>query len=314
MTEMVWIIVAATSLLLGGTVLAFAGRSGRRQLAGRIAEVQPAMAAVREVSTGQRTLRLPRFVLIDRLLGLNHELASDTMIPILRCVLMGALGGAAVYAVAHLLLGVDQPYSIGAAAVAGCYYARLSVSKKRGKIEDKMEDELSQALGVIIRCVRVGLPVVEGMRAVGGELPAPTGPEFRRCVDQIALGESFDTALQQMAARCSLPGYRFLAVTISLQRQTGGNLSETLDNLAETLRKRKALRLKVKALISEPMATVTVLSVLPFVVGAILMAVRPDYVMTLFTTDSGRLILGIAVVIQSIGLLVIRTMIKQTLA
>ncbi len=314
MTQMIWIIIAATALLLAGTTVALAGRSGRRQLAGRIAEVQPTLAVTREASTGQRTARLPRFVLIDQLFGLDRDRASDTMIPILRCAVMGALGGIAVYAVAHLLLGIDQAYAIAAAAAAGVYYARLAVAKKRGKVEDKMEDELSQALGVIIRCVRVGLPVLEGMRAAGNELPAPTGPEFRRCVDQIALGENFDTALQHMAARCTLSGYRFLAVTISLQRQTGGNLSETLDNLAETLRKRKALRLKVQALISEPMATVAVLSVLPFVVGAILMAVRPDYVMTLFTTDTGRLILGIAIVIQSVGLLVIRTLIKQTLA
>lgn len=314
MTPVLWAAVVATLMALTGAAMALAGRGERRQLAGRIAEVQPELVETRGPASALRTIRVPHFILLDRLIGINREMASDAVISTVMCLIMGALGGCLLFVVAHFLLTIDKPYAIGVAVLAGLMAARISVARRRIAVQDRMEDELSQALGVIIRCVRVGLPVVEGMRAVSLEIPAPTGPEFRRAVDQIHLGEAFDVALQGLAQRCALPAYRFFAVSVSLQRQTGGNLSETLDNLADTLRKRKALRLKVKALISEPMATVTVLSVLPFVVGAILMAVRPDYVMTLFTTETGRFILGIAVVIQCMGLLVIRTMIKQTLA
>ncbi len=314
MTPLFWIALIGAVLALTGGAIVFAGRAEKKQLAGRIALIQPPLPAPAALRQARLQVRLPRLVILDQLLGLDRNAASDAMVKIFPCLLLGFIAGGAIYTVVHLLLTIGQPIAIACAAAAGLLGARLAAAKQRSKVLDKMEDDLSQALGVIIRCVRVGLPVVEAMRAVAKEIPAPTGPEFQRCVDQIQLGESFDQALVNLARRCVLPAYRFFAVSVSLQRQTGGNLSETLENLADTLRKRKALRLKVQALISEPMATVAVLSILPFAVGGILMMIRPDYVMTLFTTDTGRLILGIAIVIQCIGLLVIRTMIKKTLA
>lgn len=314
MSPVFWIALLGAIAVLAGGGIVLAGRAERRQLAGRIELVQPPLPAPVQLRNIQITVRLPRLVLLDQLLGLDRNSASDAMVKLLPCLIVGMIGGGALFTVSHLLLTIGQPISLAAAAGAALLGARLAAAKQRTKVLDRMEDELSQALGVIIRCVRVGLPVVEAMRAVSVEIPAPTGPEFRRCVDQIQLGETFDQALVNLARRCVLPAYRFFAVSVSLQRQTGGNLSETLENLADTLRKRKALRLKVQALISEPMATVAVLSVLPFGVGGILMLIRPDYVMTLFTTDSGRMILGIAIVTQCIGLLVIRTMIKKTLS
>jgi tight adherence protein B len=188
------------------------------------------------------------------------------------------------------------------------------VTGKRDSIREVMEEQFALALGVIIRCVRAGLPVNEGMRAVGAELAQPTGPEFRRAVDQIQLGTSFDMALMGLAQRCSLADYRFFAVAVTLQRQTGGNLAETLDNLAETIRKRRAVKLKARALTSETRATVFVLALLPVVVAAVLMVVNPPYVTQLFTTADGRQLLGIAIIVQMIGLAVIRFISRRSLA
>ena len=295
-------------------MIAVFGNSERKLLTARLASVRP--GSVRAVEAKRtRRLRLKPLVarVLDPVLGIDRKIASDEPMSLLVPVAAGAIAAAASFVVLAHLLGVGLGITIPVALACATAAARLTVKGKRDTIRRRMEDEFGMALGVIIRCVRAGLPVNEGMRAVAAEVRAPTGPEFRRCVDQIQLGNSFEGSLASMAARCALPDYRFFAVTVTLQRQTGGNLAETLDNLAETMRKRKGVRLKAQALTSETRATVLVLALLPFAVGGILMVVSPAYVMQLFETEGGRMLLGVAILVQAFGLFVIRTMSQQSL-
>lgn len=292
------------------------GRKDRRRLAERLAHLRP--AGFLRQQARKRRLRSPLLAGIsgwlDPALGINRSIASDEPMTAATPLLAAAAAALATYACLAKLLGLSEILSILAALPAALFAARSMVAARRSAIRETMEDQFALALGIIIRCVRAGLPVNEGMRAAGAELPAPTGPEFRRCVDQIQLGVSFDAALVALAQRCALADYRFFAVAVALQRQTGGNLAETLDNLSETIRKRRAVKLRAKALTSETRATVLVLAVMPVVVGAILMVVSPDYVMQLFNTGSGRRLLGIAILIQAFGLAVIRAISRKSLS
>lgn len=293
------------------------GRKERRQLQARIASVSPAQAPIRKIMSAQMRASLVTRMLapvFDPILRIDRRIAADEPMPIIPFVLIGIVAGAAIFLVLTGLFGLPLYVCAPVAAFVGVYAARMMVSSRRDSLLIRMEDEFQLALGVIIRCVRAGLPVTEGMRAVAGEVPPPTGPELKRCVDQIQLGEDFDMALSKLADRCAIADYRFFGTAVTLQRQTGGNLTETLDNLSETVRRRKAVRLKAQALTSEARATITVLAILPFAVSVILYFVNQDYVMQLFNTASGRVVLGVAIGIQSFGLYIVRVIIKRSLA
>jgi len=174
--------------------------------------------------------------------------------------------------------------------------------------------QFPDALAMIVRSVRVGIPVMEAVRAVARETPEPTGPEFARLVDQVSIGVSLDEAVMEMSERCGLAEYRFFATALSLQNQTGGTLSETLENLAEVIRKRVALAAKGKALASEARTSAMVLGALPIVTGAGIWALNPSYVDMMFTDPTGRMLFGIAVLSLSTGIFLIRTIIRKSLS
>jgi tight adherence protein B len=302
-------------MMVTGFALSLRLPADRRRLAARLAQFRP-VGHVPTQPLRRRRLALPVGLgrPIDKLLGLERSTAADERIAVLPALLVGALAGLAVAACLTALLTVSPPLAVSAAVGVSLAGARFWVGARRDATLARMEEQFALALGVIIRCVRAGLPVVEGMRAVAAEVPAPTGPEFRRCVDQVQLGVDFDAALVALAERCILPDYRFFGVTVTLQRQTGGNLAETLDNLAETIRRRRAVRMKAQALTSETRATVMVLAVLPLGVAAVMLLVSPDYILQLFTTPGGRKLLGIALVVQAFGLLVIRIISRKSLS
>ena len=173
--------------------------------------------------------------------------------------------------------------------------------------------QFPDALAMIVRSVRVGIPVQEAVRTVARELPHPTGPEFSRLVSDVSVGVNMDEAMVELARRAGLPEYRFFATALSLQNQTGGALSETLENLADVIRKRAALKAKGLAMASEAKATAAILAALPVVIALILWALNPAYIALLFTDSMGHTMFGMAVVSLITGLLVIRAIIKKSL-
>lgn len=165
------------------------------------------------------------------------------------------------------------------------------------------------AIDVLVRGVRTGLPVGEGMRLVAREMPEPVAMEFKLLTDATAVGVTLEDALQRMFNRMPLPEVNFFNIVLTIQKQTGGNLSEALGNLSTTLRDRKKLKLKIKALSSEAKASAMIIGSLPFVLACVLYAVAPDYLGLLFTTEQGNMMLAGGAFWMSIGIFAMYSMI-----
>jgi tight adherence protein B len=166
------------------------------------------------------------------------------------------------------------------------------------------------AIGLMVRGLRAGLPITESIVVVGRECVGPVGEEFRRVADQVRLGQSLEDAMWAVAKRLELPEFNFLVITFSIQRETGGNLADTLQNLDNMLRMRSQMVLKVKAMSSEAIATAGIIGCLPFAMGLIMFLVSRPYIMTLFTTPLGEVLVFGAAVWLSIGVFVMSQMVS----
>jgi tight adherence protein B len=182
------------------------------------------------------------------------------------------------------------------------------------KYRNELIRQLPDALSMIVRTVRAGIPVTEACQVVARESPALTAVEFSILANEISVGRTMEDGLWKMAARTGLSEYRFLAVALTLQAQTGGNLTETLEKLADTIRRRSALRQRGKALTSEGRTTAIVLTALPFLVAGALTIVAPTYIALLITDPLGKKILLAAITCLCSGLLTMRSMIKRSLS
>jgi tight adherence protein B len=167
-----------------------------------------------------------------------------------------------------------------------------------------------EAIALMVRGLKSGLPITETFNIVGTEVPDPVGAEFRQVNDQIRLGTVPEQALWDAAKRVGTPDIKFLVVTLSIQRETGGNLAETLENLDTILRRRKHMKLKVKALSSEARASAMIIGALPFIMLGVLAVVNLDYISLLFTTERGHKILMGASLSMSFGVAVMTKMVK----
>lgn len=167
-----------------------------------------------------------------------------------------------------------------------------------------------EAIGLMVRGLKSGLPITETFTIVGNETPDPVGLEFRHVSDQIRLGHPPEQALLDAAKRVGTPELKFLVVTLSIQRETGGNLAETLENLDNILRRRRQMKLKVRAMSSEARASAMIIGALPFIMMGILSFVNPDYISLLFTTTRGQHLLLAAATSMSFGIAVMTKMVR----
>ncbi len=174
-------------------------------------------------------------------------------------------------------------------------------------------EQFPDALGTIVRCVRVGIPVQESLRIVSRDMAQPTAQEFSRLADKVAIGVSLETALHELAARNQLAEYKFFATALSLQARTGGPLAQTLETLAEVIRKRVAMRARGYALASEARTSALILGILPIFAGLAIWLLQPLYIDALFLTSSGHKIFAAAVGLLSFGGFVMRMIIQKSL-
>jgi tight adherence protein B len=210
----------------------------------------------------------------------------------------GLLGWAAIGVVPFAWVGLSRAF------FAGC----------EARHRQKLLVQLPDALAMIVRAVRVGVPVAEAVRLVAREAQAPTSGAFAGLVDAILIGIPLEQALRQMARQTGLGEYSFFATAVSLQAQTGGALTEVIENLADVIRRRVALQSRGRALSAEARSTAIVLAVLPFGAGAMLWVVNPGYVGLLFSEPFGRTMLSVACLSLAIGIFSMRTIIARTLA
>lgn len=160
---------------------------------------------------------------------------------------------------------------------------RIMGNRRNGKF---MKD-FPGAIDMIVRGLKSGLPFIESVNAVGKEFPDPVGIEFRRISDSVKLGQTVEQAMWDVSRRIDAPEFKFMIVAMTIQRETGGNLAETLANLSDLLRKRRALYLKVRALSSEARASAYIIGALPFIMAFLLKIANPAYIEKLWTTDRG---------------------------
>jgi tight adherence protein B len=190
---------------------------------------------------------------------------------------------------------------------------RMFLGASADKVSRTLLSQFPDALAMVSRSVRVGVPVTEAVRIVGRETQTPTREEFAKAADQVAIGMDLENALLDMAERNDLAEYRFFATALALQSQTGGGLTETLETLADTIRKRENARKRGHALASEARTSIYVLAALPIVIGAMLFFINPEYIGLLFTDPTGELLLGIAVGMLVSGLWIMQQIIKASL-
>ncbi len=174
----------------------------------------------------------------------------------------------------------------------------------------KFLKQFPEAIDLIVRGLRSGLPVQESFSAIGAEMKDPVRGDFRTVAELLAIGRSMDEALWEVARKINLPEFNFFVVALSVQRETGGNLAETLENLSEILRRRHQTKLKIKALSAEARASALIIGALPFIMFGIIMYMNPDYMTTLFVDPRGQVMLGVGLFWLSAGFAIMAKMIR----
>lgn len=200
------------------------------------------------------------------------------------------------YAYASIGLGIGAAIllylrsgSVGLALAIGVFVGaglpHFIVSRAIKKRTAQFNAKFPDAIELLVRGLRSGLPVTETLAVVAQEVPGPVGEEFKGVVERIKIGRTMEEALQQTADRLDIPEFNFFCITLAIQRETGGNLAETLSNLSDVLRKRAQMKLKIKAMSSESKASAYIVGALPFIVFFMIWWINPTYIGGFFEDD-----------------------------
>jgi len=175
--------------------------------------------------------------------------------------------------------------SLGVGLLIGAGIPHMVVNFLINKRTNQFVAKFPDGIELLVRGLRSGLPVTETLAVVATEVPGPVGIEFKGIVDRIKVGKTMEDSLQNTADRLGIPEFNFFTITLAIQRETGGNLAETLSNLADVLRKRSQMKLKIKAMSSESKASAYIVGSLPFIVFGMIWWINPDYIGGFFTDD-----------------------------
>lgn len=263
---------------------------------------QSTQDALKQLSQNEKQSRARRFSIKGRLLqaGLSIEPSMFWIIS----ALVGVAAGLAGFVIQGALGAICGLIIIGLGLPRWVLGMLVNARQK------KFSSQLADAIDVIVRGVKSGLPLSQCLRIIATESPDPLRSEFQSLVDAQAMGVPLDAALQRMYDRMPLPEVNFFQIVLVIQQKTGGNLSESLGNLSGVLRSRKLMKEKVKALSSEAKASAMIIGALPFGVMGIVYVTQPSYIMLLFTHPTGNLILLGAAVMMGTGILVMRNMVN----
>ncbi len=266
------------------------GGNRRKQIADSLKEVEQRgksrkrVTLDRKISQAGLDVSLGRFYLVSAVIGL-------------------VLGVSAFMASNNLLIALPG-LVVGGVGLPNWY---LSFRSKRRTA--KFLHEFPNAVDVIVRGIKAGLPLGDCLRVIASEASEPVRSEFRYIVEAQTIGLTVGEAVEKIAERIPIPETSFFAIVISIQQKAGGNLSEALSNLSRVLRDRKKMRAKVKAVSSEANASAMIIGSMPFAVGVLIYFTSPQYIELLWTTSTGRMMMGIGATWMMIGIGVMRKMI-----
>ncbi|WP_375462856.1 type II secretion system F family protein [uncultured Methylobacterium sp.] len=217
---------------------------------------------------------------------------------------LGAIVGLLMLAITGSPFG-----GLGGAFVGGVGLPMFLLRHLRKRRIARFNRELPNAVDVVVRGIRTGIPVGDCFRMVSREAEEPVRSEFRIIIETQALGLSLGESVSRLYERVPVPEVNFFAIVINIQQQSGGNLSEALNNLSRVLRERRKMAGKVQAMSMEAKSSAGIIAALPFAVAGITSITSPDYISLLWTTDIGRLALLGSAIWMTFGILTIKKMI-----
>jgi tight adherence protein B len=224
-------------------------------------------------------------------------------------IIISASLGVVVFAGAYLFdFGSIPSVLLGFAAGFGMPRWILSYLKKRR--EAKFIDRFPDAIDVVVRGIKAGLPLGDSLRVIAAEALEPIRTEFRLILETQAVGVPLGEACAKLFERMPLPEANFFAIVISIQQKSGGNLSEALSNLSTVLRDRKKMKGKIKAMSTEARVSAAIIGALPVGVMSLIYLSSPDYITVLWTDRLGQIMLAGSAVWMSIGIMVMKKMIN----
>lgn len=219
--------------------------------------------------------------------------------------------GAGLAGAALIALGVGKVWLAPAGLIVGGVGLPLwALGYLRTRRMNKFIEELPNAMDIIVRGIRAGLPLGDCLRIIASESQEPVRSEFRTIVEQQTMGLTLPEAVERMAKRVPVTEANFFAIVINIQTKAGGNLSEALGNLSRVLRERKKMRGKISAMSMEAKASAAIIGALPFIVAGLIYVTAPAYMSLLFTTQAGQFTIAGSLGVMFIGVMVMRNMIR----
>lgn len=243
------------------------------------------------------------------LLTLKLERAGMNVSVTTMLVIAAALALATIFVGAVTMkmpIQLAAPLGVGVAIILPSWW----VSSRGKKRAERFLKDLPDAIDLIVRSVKSGLPVSEAIFAISRDLKGPAALEFTKISDQIRIGVPLDAAFSRSVKRIGLSDFAFLSISLSITQETGGNLGETLTNLSRLLRLRQQMHLKIRALTAEARMSAIIVGSLPFVVVAALMVLNPEYINVLFENETGNKVLYFAGGMLAAGFAVMSKLIR----
>nr|WP_147022129.1 type II secretion system F family protein [Microvirga aerophila] len=278
--------------------------TSRRAATSETGRKQAIESTLRELEEKQKFRAGAKPSLVNRMRQAGLSWSKQTYYTV--CLMAGAGSFVGVLG----LFNVSALPAVGFGIAGGLLLPHLYVNARRNKRFKGFAAEFPNAVDVIVRGVKAGLPLVDCLRIISTEAQEPVRSEFRTIVEDQTLGMPIDQAVQRLSERVPLAEANFFAIVVGLQSRTGGSLSETLGNLSKVLRERKKMQAKIKAMSSEAKASAGIIGSLPVVVTMLVYLTSPDYITLLFTTGTGQITLAASLAWMGVGIFIMRQMIN----
>ncbi len=316
--------VLSGTLLLAAAVFLGGGES-RKRVRRRVETVRNRAAANRSLSAGpprpaglRRRDRVSRFGslaahvlrLVPRPELLRAELARAGMVLALPDFVLLCAGFGAAVLLAMLLAGLPLAASLPLALAAATGGPYLLVRMRRERRAGRFLALMPEAIDLIVRALKSGLPISEAITIIGNEVQDPVGEVFREVSSNVRIGMTIEEALWAAVRKLDIPEFRFFVVTIAIQQETGGNLGAILQNLSTMIRRRQQMKLKIKAMSSEARASAMIIGSLPFIMAFVIYLMNPDYMLVLAVDPRGQMLAGMGLASMALGVAVIAKMVR----
>lgn len=279
--------------------------------AGTQNQTQGASVRRRQPKPFLRTLASPQARRTSVVQTLENRLVAAAL-PIAATDLLAivTLSGLGLSVLIYWFLLDNVALALGASALISVGGTHLGLRRRSERQAKRLAAQLPEAIDLIVRGVRSGLPVTEAMNTVALELAPPISTAFQNVAASVRIGKTVEQALWSEAHRLQIPEMKFFIISLSIQQETGGNLSDILENLATMIRKREQLRQKIKAMSSEARASAMIIGALPFIMAAVIYAVNPNYISGLVTDPRGWMMIAAGLTSLLIGVAVMVKMIR----